>query len=330
MNNFLHYWLSQSNQPRSTNVFQDRNYYGAVLEPKSGVLHGAGQHIWSTFEEYWQNVESKPCLYMSYIGLNDNIDQYIVDLQQQLDGKPGLGLQVGLAMTIDGQPEKHYEMQASNGELDDQLAKLLNFYQRLQRPVLLRIGYECNGTAWNGYEPDSFIDAFHYISEKVNEVNAAALEKGLEPNIARVWNLSMDYKDLNYGLQFKPDESHIDWWSINPFTTSDFEGNDLRRFLAMAHDIKKPVLLGEITPRYVGTSRGVKDWNCWFVRYFNAINDNPGVKASSYINWHWKEVAKQLGQVWGNWGDARVHNHPDILRLYNEEMSKPHWINLDG
>ena len=330
-----------------------RNEYSAFLEPKNHILHIGGQvgglnreisvedSQWQAFEDYCHHLQNPPMACMSYIGLKDNIEDYFVkmeknlaDLENQLNQRHNpetlsskMGLQVGLCLTFDGQPNNHYEHEITEGLLDEPLDRLLNWYQQRQCPIYLRIGYECNGTSWNGYLPEPYKEAFIYIAKKVKEINQDSKQKGLIPNIATVWNISMDYGNLEYAMKFFPGNDYIDWWSINPLDLSHFYKRFMKNFLSLAHEAGKPVMLGEVTARPVGTLRGMKDWNKWFAAYFRFIYTNPGIKATSYINWNWPEISALLNQPWETWGDGRIQNHPIIKKNYDEELSKAVWAN---
>ena len=330
-----------------------RHQYNVPLEPQDQILHIGGQvgglnreisvedSLWQTFEDYCHHLEHPPIACMSYIGLKDCLDTYfskmennLNNLEKQLNSRLNLdvpshpmGLQVGLCLTFDGNPSNHYEHEVSAGKLDEAIDRLLTWYQERQCPIYLRIGYECNGFSWNGYLPEPYIEAFQYISKKVRAVNEDSKSKGLMPNIATVWNVSMDYGDLPYAMKFFPGNDYIDWWSINPLDLSHFYKRFMKEFLVLAHEAGKPVMLGEVTSRPVGTRRGMKDWNKWFAAYFGFIYRNPGIKATSYINWNWPVVSDLLGQPWETWGDGCIQNHPDVKDNYNEELSQRQWAN---
>lgn len=105
-----------------------------------------------------------PALSMHYLGLDSPIEAFFHHLRQELNTYPHPSVipQIGLSMTTDGQPERHYEHLVAQGAYDDKIADLLRGLESLRRPVFLRIGYECNGF-WNGYHPPAYVAAFRRI-----------------------------------------------------------------------------------------------------------------------------------------------------------------------
>ena len=328
--------------------YKTREFYRCTLEPVDKVLHFGGQvgpsttpvseTGWLSYTRYFEALSNRPLGCMSYIGLKDNILGYIEDIEKKLkvleNGRDVFqSLQVGLALTWDGRPTSRYEDEVAKGRLDGPIHALLKGYQQSQRPIYLRIGFECNGESWNGYRADSYIKAFNHVAKKVKEVNEESRQtEGMYPNIATVWNLSMAVdpgigRHLHRDMRFRPDDDLTDWWSINVFEKQNFKQDFLYDYLDLAHKAGKPVMLGEATPQFMGTSRGEADWNEWFVPYFNLIRSYPGIKATSYINWDWYEMAMEFGQPWGHWGDARVDNKDLLRKWYDQEKSSSFWLN---
>jgi hypothetical protein len=89
-------------------------------------------------------------------------------------------------------------------------------------------------------------------------------------------------------------------------------------------------MIGETTPRYVGTSDGVVSWNKWFKPFFGLIYENPEVKAICYINWDWVYWSKKLGFQWEDWKDGRIEKNETISAAYIKELKKPIFIHSKG
>jgi len=290
-----------------------RHDYGALLEPRGRILNGAGQD-WPAFLNYWNAMEpsNKPAVYMTYIGLRDARKDWTEELKRQLLAHPDHYVlpQIGLSMTEDGNPSAHYEQDVAAGLYDNEIRMFLDGLQALALPAYVRIGYEFNGTKWNGYHPDSYRAAFVRITDSIRA-------RGLE--VATVWDFSMD-GDLNFE-DYYPGDAYVDWWGINIFTASDFSRPTASRLLDSAHVHQKPVMIGESTPRRVGVLKGIQSWDDWFAPFFAFIHTNPGVKMFCYINWDWSQYPR-----WGRWGDARLEQNAVVGSLFAAEMDSSQYL----
>jgi hypothetical protein len=289
----------------STNLYSQtaRNNYNALLEPDDLVLHGAGQSP-DAFEDYYHLMpeDNKPLIYMYYISLNRLNEAFWVDhLQRELEKYPNHYIipQIGLSMTGNGDPADHYEGDVAAGVYDEQIGNLIQGLKQLGRPAYLRIGYEFNGTAWNGYEPGPYVEAYQRITDAIRD-------NDLE--VATVWCAAVGGgTDANY-LSYYPGDDYVDWWGIDLFSDTHFSLQQTTDFMMDAETYGKPVMIGETTPRYIGAD-DASDWEDWFLLYFNFIENNPGVKATCYINWDWAEFPQ-----WFDWGDARLDQN-DFVRV---------------
>lgn len=288
--------------------FQARKNYGAMLEPNDLAISGAGQSH-DAFGYYWDEMSSttKPALYMYYIGLAALTENWYIDLKEKLNDYPDYFLipQIGLSMTEDGTPSGHYEHEVAAGKYEEQIHYLTEGLKRLGRPAYLRIGYEFNGVSWNGYQPATYVKAFQIIAGKIKKENL---------EVATVWCFAVDGV-ADYEAYY-PGDRYVDWCGIDMFSYDHFTDSKAARFTAFADAIGKPVMIGESTPRYVGVTDGLNDWNTWFVPYFDYIQNNPGVKAFCYINWDWSAYPR-----WSDWGDARLEQNAVIAARFNKKMT---------
>jgi hypothetical protein len=292
---------------------QPRYDYGAMLEPQGRIVSGAGQD-WIAFSNYWNvmHVNNKPAVYMTYVSLREVRDDWMEDLKRQLLAYPDRYVvpQIGLSMTADGTPSAHYEQDVASGMYDNEIRMFLNGLQALAFPAYVRIGFEFNGTKWNGYHSNSYRAAFIRITDSIRA-------RGLE--VATVWNFSMD-GDMNFE-DYYPGDRYVDWWGINIFFAGDFSRPAASRFLDSARAHRKPVMIGESTPRYVGVLKGNRSWGQWFVPFFTFIHSNPEVKMFCYINWDWSQHPR-----WKKWGDARLEQNAVVGSLFAEEMDSTQYL----
>jgi uncharacterized protein (TIGR03437 family) len=284
----------------SAQPFQPRTDYGALLEPRGVIVHGAGQDP-GAFARYQTALPAnvQPLGSMEYISLRGLRPDWADSLRDQLWREPARFVipQIGLSMTVDGQPSQVYEDRVAAGEFDTEIGHLITGLRRLATPVYLRIGYEFNGASWNGYRPTPFKAAYRRIAERIR---AAA---GLE--IALVWCSAIDGTRNNI-MEFYPGDDVVDWFAIDIFSANHFADPDTAKFVADAAQRRKPVMLGETTPRGIGAQRP-ENWGQWFEPFFTWMRNTPQVKHFNYINWDWADAAVRNNQPgWANWGDARI------------------------
>ncbi len=311
-------------RPAAATEFRPRHDYGARLEPRGGVLHGAGQDP-DGFRQAWNVLGegARPAFYMDYLRLDASHEGSLAGLDSRLMGyeRDGVHLlvQLGLSMTRDQTASSRYEAKVAAGDYDVAIEALCDELEALGRPVLLRIGYEFNATAFFGYAPKSYVAAFRRITERLR---AHQLE------VATVWDAAGDRDTLHGFMQFYPGDEYVDWWGVNLFSgpkgTANgaiFFGQEVARFLDAAEEHRKPVIIGEASPRYTGVGGGQRSWDLWFADLFDLVARRPGIKAVSYINWNWARYPP-----WTDWGDARLEADPVVARLYRAVVSAPPFV----
>jgi hypothetical protein len=258
--------------------------YGARLEPRTGVIHGAGQSP-DAYAAYWSVMPAgrQPLVFMYYIGLDSLTANWADSLKSQLLLYPGSLVipQIGLSLT-DG-VNAHYEQQVANGVYDTQIGYLIAGLRSLATPAYLRIGYEFNGLAWNGYQPAPYVQAFIHIT---NAIRAAT-----DIEVATVWDASVDGV-TNY-TDYYPGDSYVDWFGMNIFTDNTFTSPNLTAFFSLSDSHKKPVMIGETTPELIGAQGGAASWNGWYSDFFNFLKKTPEVKMFNYIDWNWAYWSQQ-------------------------------------
>ncbi|MBC8032936.1 MAG: glycoside hydrolase family 88 protein [Chitinophagaceae bacterium] len=293
--------------------YQPRVYYGARFEPVGKVLSGAGQSP-DAFKNYVDALDAstRPAMVMLYASLKKtNFATWSKKQQQHLKQYPWLVMpQIGLSMTIDGKPEEHYEDKVAKGDFDSSLNELCSVIKEWNIPCFIRVGYEFNGK-WNGYNPSSYIEAFRRISStfKKNNVRNAAL----------LWCFAADGSaDFS---SYYPGNEFVDWWSIDLFSETHFTNPTTKAFLDSALVCKKPVMIGESTPRKVPVQEGAQCWERWFDPFFHLIHTYPNIKGFSYINWNWSTTR------WSDWGDGRIEANEIIRTRYLNELKGDLYLN---
>ena len=292
--------------------FVPRVNFNQKFEP-NGVLTGAGQ-VQSKYTFAFANaISRKPFMHMDYASLSkfNESDTWKDSIRNHVDQFPWkIALQLGLSMTVDGKPEKHYEDKVANGDYSQQIHNLIDFLKSINRQVYLRIGYEFNGE-WNGYNPETFKVAY------VKIVNA--LRKENCNNVAIVWCFSPDGKNHEF-MRYYPGDEFVDWWAIDLFGQQHFTHPATLAFADSSLAHKRPLMIGESTARRTNLAQGQTALKKWFVPYFNFIRSRPNVKAFCYINQDWAPTFLP------DWGDARIENHKFVKDWVRQELANSYYI----
>ncbi len=291
--------------------YKPRHNYDAKMEPLDKVISGAGQD-YNGYKNFYEVMpeQKKPLIYMAYKGLKGmNSSDEFAGLRSSLKSFPAYVIpQIGVAMTHDGEPEKHYEHQVAAGDFDAEIQNLVNSLRNIGRPVYLRLGYEFNGQ-WNGYEPEPFAEAFRMVAKEIKKENL---------DVAMVWCGSADAPFTNF-MDYYPGDEYVDWFGVDIFVAPHFTSPWTKAMLDSAHAHQKPVLIGESTPRNTGTLEGKDSWYNWFEGYFKFIQENAGIKMFSYINWNWNETR------W-DWGDCRIEINEYVTNRFKGEMDSAFYL----
>lgn len=300
--------------------------FGARLEPDSGIIHGAGQDP-ASYREYSGlfDEQHRPMMLMTYITVTGG-QQKVLDWRQEVEAAlaslagQNTTLQIGLNLTAGRDDGSGKAGEVAGGAFDAAIDSFVAALQAFGVPAWVRIGYEFEGE-WNGYTPEGYVAAFRHISDKVR---ASGLQR-----VATVWcsaGGSAGYLSFDELMAFYPGDDYVDWWGVDTFSEDELTNAWLTEFYGLAARHRKPVMLGEVTPRYVGANKGWQSWTRWYKPFFEMVRKNPEIKAISYINWDWVYWSDTLGYGWHDWEDARLQNDELIKRLYVDELSHPIWI----
>jgi hypothetical protein len=302
---------------------QPRTDHHARLEPAAGILHGAGQDP-QAIADYTRAVgaERAPVVMMTYIGMNHgNLRGWCAGLKASLDADPVWRMpQIGLSMTWDSKPEKHYEQDVASGALDAHIQSLVDGLADLGRPAYLRIGYEFNGP-WNGYQPETYIAAFRRITAAIRARNLP---------VATVWCAGLTCDDRPIDWAYWPGDDVVDWCGLDLFFPEDLHDRRTTAFLAACAAKGRPVMIGESTPRTVGVSKPDEAWWRWFAPYLRVVDEHPGIKMICYINWEWQIQSVKCAIDWLNWGDGRIEQAPLIAQRWSDALRDPAFIHAGG
>lgn len=270
------------------------------LRPRPGlILSGAGQCVESAYAmTIALGNEHKPVLIALYESLNESGYLPNASVMEAAHLFPGAILQVGLQLPLFS-PQGLWAI--GNGEYDAQIKYMASRYAILSCPVLLRIGYEFDGEAWNGYEPKAYIAAYRRI--------AVGLESAV--NVALVWDsYTTDTKNV---MDWYPGDDVVDWFGYNTMSPKF----DCGRMLALAQEHGKPLLNGEAS--YAMDADHYPFFR-WVEEYFRSMREHH-VQAFQYINWRWQVYPRCAN--WYNWQDGRITEDSDKIAVYKAAMAGP-------
>lgn len=303
-------------------AYLPRVNFGARLEPDGLIIHGAGQDP-RGFDEYRANFDAahQPLVYMTYIGLCHPLAEVEgwggrVRAELAAISPHTVAPQIGLNLTGGKDNGTGLDHEVAEGKWDRQLAVFADAVASFHRPVFIRIGYEFEGS-WNSYRPATFPAAWVHITKYLRA-------RGLP--FATVWcaaGASSGWPALSDLMKFYPGDEWVDWWGVDIFSEDEFTKPQLAAFLDAARAARKPVMIGEMTPRYVGVLAGEKSWQRWFVPMLHLLRTRPEIKATAYINWEWREWSDRLGFTWHDWGDARLGSNARVRDAWVAALQDP-------
>ncbi len=314
--------------------FVERAYYGALFEPKATVHNGAGQDTGVALRKGRKNLpdgflefaealgeDRYPILWMTYTSLSQprkTIINWGEHVRSKLEetGRKDIMPQIGLNLTGGHDTGEGLDELIAKGKYDDRIDAFCQALEIIDRPMFVRIGYEFEGS-WNGYKPDSFIKTWIRITKAIREREIKA---------ATVWcsaGGSAGPLPLSAVLAYYPGDEWVDWWGVDVFSPEEIPTDKLKEFCIEAGKRNFPVMLGEVTPRYVGVLDGKESWDKWFGPFFQFVRSRPEVKSICYINWDWDFWAETLGFQWIDWKDSRIQNNQYVLDAYRKEMDSP-------
>ncbi|MBD3264742.1 MAG: hypothetical protein GF375_06540 [Candidatus Omnitrophica bacterium] len=277
--------------------------------PPGKIIFIVGQDN-DTIEEYINNTGTVPAGFMVYTSIQECKGIYLpVDygsgpqcFQCLVEKYPNTVIQLGLYMT--GALEE-----ILSHKYDKNIDKLSRWIKNSERPVYLRIGYEFD-LPQNSYKPEKYIEAYRYIVDR--------LRKDKVENVAYVWHSCGCYS-YRPPIEWYPGNNYVDWVGLSYFypVTKYTE-----RVVELAEKLNKPLMIGEATPRGVGTRYADYAWKRWFEPFFEFIKNNK-VKAVCYINSDWESMPMWKEQ---GWLDARVQANPKIKNRWLKEIKKPPYL----
>ncbi|MEI8349332.1 MAG: glycosyl hydrolase [Candidatus Omnitrophota bacterium] len=200
-------------------------------------------------------------------------------------------------------------MYVPTGAYDVQLEQLANWFNAVDRPVYLRIGYEFDLPS-NHYSSSQYLIAYRYIVDFLRR-------RGVQ-NVAYVWHSYAG--PVKSPVDWYPGDEYVDWVALSYFDTSYESYREA--IVQIAREHKKPLMIAEATPRGMGIQDGENSWQKWFVPFFDFIEHND-VKAVCYINSDWEKLPMFKNQGWGN---ARIQDNLYIKERWLKKIKASSYL----
>jgi hypothetical protein len=346
-------WTGEAVAPRNAGPVRGsggRTYrYGAKFEPPVGrILHGMGQ--WGEgnkeYEQMLGSPDLSPASTLIFFAIGDwprawesrvgNLDWW---MREQRDRGRIPHVEISLFGIPEGERREQsidHEI-ASSDRYDERIADVARRIRNVGGPVFVRIGGEFNGD-WFDYHPYAYPIAYRRIVEifREQETDNAAFIWCYEPSAPG----DFDVVD-EHGPRWFPGADVIDWFGLDVFGIPEFAGGRGRagieskqdrseRFLRMAERYNRPVIIAETSAVHQELSPdpadGRRDWDEWFVPFFDFLEKHPNIMAFHYVNTDWRDIPQARAR---GWRDARINNNGYLSRRYVAEMRKPRYMHAD-
>ena len=303
-------------------------FFEAKFEPPDGkIYHGAQAEVrlenmqnyeidWPGIKKYSKASGHHPKLVMHYI----SFDQRAFDLLRPVIYKISqkgyyYAAQIGLDFYTYGDPPDilnptDITQDIAQGKYDEKIKTLAKLFNRMEIRVFLRPGYEFGGNGQGRLASKRYwIPAWRRIYDLFQQEGANG--------VAFVWN-TLDATDF---MDYYPGDNYVDWWAVNVFSNQSHQDPFVNAVIQEAGKYRKPVMIAESTPRYVGSVGGQASWENWYNPYFKLLSQYPHVKAFCYINASWKNYPDPSFAF-----DCRIQSNPFVCAKYRNILSDPRFI----
>ncbi len=306
----------------------DGGCFGAKLEPGPGSIYHCAQGevrpsgIFSRYVD-WEGIEAyvkasgqRPKLIMHYITFDPLgfrlLKSTLMDISNQpFEYIPQVGLDFySYIPGFDILNPNDITRKIAEGEYDDRIRELAGIFNGMDRPVFLRPGYEFGGNGQGRHADKRYwVDAWRRIHDIFNAEGAS--------RVAFVWH-TLDTADY---MTYYPGDDYVDWWGVSVFINDADVDPFLNEFIQSAAAHRKPVMVAEATPRYMGAAGGERSWKKWYKPLFDLMFAYPHVKAFCYINASWEDYPDRTFSH-----DARIQGNNSIAEQFRAMMSDSRFI----
>ena len=306
-------------------------FFDAKFEPPDGqIYHGAQAEVrpisifaykvdWRGLNKYVGASGKRPKLIMHYISFDSFAFKLLRPTISKISKQPYNYIpQIGLDFY--SYPPGYNILNPNDitrdiagGNYDNKIKQLAQLFIKMETPVFLRPGYEFGGNGQGNHASKTYwIGGWRRIYDIFQQEGAQ--------NVAFVWN-TLDAQDF---MDYYPGNNYVDWWAINIFSDYSEKDQFINFFVKEAEIHQKPVMIGESTPRYIGSVGGQVSWDMWYQSYFNLIFRYPHIKAFCYINASWKDYPDKTFAF-----DCRIQSNKFVAIRYKKALSNQTFIHAD-
>jgi hypothetical protein len=220
-----------------------------------------------------------------------------------------------LPATIEGMPKKSVPMvswrgpkyaEILDGDADDLIAAAARRLRDLDRPALLRWGWEMNGDwyrwggARNDQDTDGYVRCFRYLRRIFGDEGADNVSWVWSPN----WN-SSPKGDWNRIDAYYPGDEHVDWVGFSGYNLHREAPDTLFDPIYAKYAARKPIMITEVGSKDYGGSTKA-DW----IRQLSAyVEQRPAIGG---VVWFDTDTHPSYPERW------RLDSQPDASAAYRE------------
>jgi beta-mannanase len=192
----------------------------------------------------------------------------------------------------------------TSGASDALIARAARQLKRMDRPVLLRWGWEMNGDwyAWsaarNGQDNDAYIKAWQRLHRIFAEEKATNVSWVWSPN----WN-SSPAEEWNTFAALYPGDKFVDWVGVSGYNLHRETPEKLFAPIYRAYAARKPIMITEVGAMDRG-GRTKADWITLFAKWVEA---HPGIGG---VTWFDTDTHPGYAEKW------RVDTDDESLAAY--------------
>ncbi|MCA2212183.1 glycoside hydrolase family 26 protein [Jidongwangia harbinensis] len=262
----------------------------------------------------------------SYLDLNGMSAEQALALRRQQTGRDQRIVHVFYGWTdtlphrLPGLPDKAVPMVSwrgtrhediLNGSADALIARAARRLIRFGRPVLLRWGWEMNGSwyAWggarNGNNPGGYVESWRRLHGIFAEEGAT--------NVSWVWSTNWNNSpnvDWNKFQRYYPGDRYVDWVGVSGYNLHRELPGALFRGIYDTYSAKKPIMISEVG----SVDRGGRTKADWIERFAEWVEQHPAVGA---VAWFDTDTHPGYHERW------RVDTDAASLAAYREMARSP-------
>jgi hypothetical protein len=168
-----------------------------------------------------------------------------------------------------------------DGSSDALITRAARRLATFDRPVLLRWGWEMNGSwytwggAKNGNNPDGYIAAWRRIHRIFADEGAT--------NVSWVWSINWNNRpeaDWNRFQRYYPGDAYVDWVAVSGYNLNRELPATLFGGIYEAYAARKPIMISEVG----AVDRGGRTKADWITRFAQWVEQHPAVGAVAWFD----------------------------------------------